>query len=53
MRSVTGNWVELADFPRTQGLGPMWDSANSQMTTPGLIIVATEATKSGEGVFSR
>ena len=53
MRSVMENWVGLADSPRRWELGPMWDSATSQMTRPGQIIIVSEATKPGEGMLSR
>ena len=53
MRSVTENRLGLADLPRRQGLGPKWDSASPQKTRPGRIIIVSEATKPGEGVFSR
>ena len=41
MRSGTENWV-----------GPV-DSATCQMTRPDWIIIVSEATKPGEGGFSR
>ena len=49
MRSVTENLVGLADFPRRQGSSPKWDSATSQMSRPGWIIIVSEATKLGDG----
>ena len=53
MRSVTENWVGLADIPRRQGSEPKWDSTTSQMTRPGWIIIVSKAMKPGEWVFSR
>ena len=52
-RSVTENWAEPVDFSKRQGLGPVWDSATSQMMRPGQILRVSEAIKPGEGVFSR
>ena len=51
-RSVTENSAGPAALPRRQGLGPKWDSATSQITRPGQIIIVSEAMKPGEGVFS-
>ena len=53
MRSTAEKRVGPADLPRRQGFGPKWDSATSQITRPGWIIIVDEATKPGEGVFCR
>ena len=53
MRSITESRAGPADIPRRQVSGPKGDSATSQMTRPHLIIIVSEATKPGEGVFSR
>ena len=53
MRSITESRAGLATLPRRQESGPKGDSAISQMTRPGKIIIVSEAMKPGEGVFSR
>ena len=50
---ITESRVGQVDLLRRQGSGPKGDSATSQMTRPGWIIIVSEATKPGEGVFSR
>ena len=52
-RSITESRTGLADLSRRQGYGPKGDSAISQMTRPGWIIIVSEVTKPGKGVFSR
>ena len=52
-RSIAESGVGPVDLPRRQGSGPKGDSATSQITRPGWIIIVSEATKPGEGVFSR
>ena len=52
-RPITENRVGPANLSRRQGPESKWDSATSQMTRPGQIIIVSEATKHGEGVFSR
>ena len=51
-RYITESRVGLVNFPRRLGSGLKWDSATSQMTRPGQIIIVSEAMKSGEGMFS-